>query len=170
MIHIPSYNDYLNEQDLLLETGEIVTPYKWKFVDIKRGSYNYKFTGMDNLGYECWFQPEGAPSSNAYEIKFTTEGATNGDKADLTNKGDAIKVVSTVIDILKDFMVRVKYLNFLIAIGSPTEEEKAKGINPTKRSKLYYIMLEKNKKEIFGKKMPKDIEFNRRASEIFITF
>ncbi len=166
---IPMYEEYVFDQELLLlETGEMVKAYPWKYAGLTKGIHTYKFKNIAKRNYECWFAPTGAPMAHAYEIIFNLEGVNSGDKADLTDDGDAIKVISTVLEIVSDFLTKDYYTQYLIATGSPTEKEKQDGTNPTKRSRVYDIMLRKNQKQIFGKR-DVDIDFEKRISKIFIT-
>jgi hypothetical protein len=153
---------------MINEAGELVKPFKWKFVDNARSVWTYTFkSGKEN--YECWFKPEGAPAAHAYEVVFTTQEEIGKKSGSAKNTGQfkVMEVLSTVVDIIKDFIKREGYVGYLTLKGAPTEEEAEKQVEVTKRAKVYYAVIMKNIEAIFGRKKP-NIQLHK--SDIYITF
>jgi len=122
----------------LNEIGEGTKTYHWEFVEEDAdGNYFYSFqtdksyydVGIANLEDEM------------YDLSFN---ATSGDGFDTdldTNEGVPLRVLSTIVDIAKDFIDKV---NPDIVIFRPIKTKQTDKENDTRRYKLYGAYLRKN--------------------------
>ena len=89
---------------LLTELGEGVPPYQWSGPQEQSGNINYYFTTEDNDSYRVVFT---GTEGNDWRLDFyVKESKPNSeyDSGTVTNKGRQYKIISTVMDIMKDFI------------------------------------------------------------------
>lgn len=125
------------------EVGEGVGPYKWSydFVD-DDGNYHYSFKTPQN-DYSVGVSYEG---DDAYAINFWAGSEFGLD----TNENVAYKVMSTVVDIMHDFINKNDPSELMISpiqTKGTTPEERSKD---QRRSKFYGAILRKNLPHGYG--------------------
>ena len=89
---------------LLTELGEGVPPYQWSGPQEQSGNINYHFTTEDNDSYRVVFT---GTEGNDWRLDFyVKESKPNSeyDSGTVTNKGRQYKIISTIMDIMKDFI------------------------------------------------------------------
>ena len=127
---------------ILQEIGEGGRPYEWG-IDLELGEHvQYGFETDTNSEYQVYFESVG--EGETWDVSFAAReigGSSSEFSADvITNKGDVYKVMSTVSDIVKDFIndhEEVLQLKF-----DPSQT----GDDPTtkdKRAKLYMAYFKK---------------------------
>jgi len=129
-------------KNILQEIGEGGRPYRWG-IDLEFGEHvQYGFETDTNSEYQVYFESVG--EGETWDVSFAVReigASSSGFNTDvITNKGDVYKVMSTVSDIVKDFIndhEEVLQLKF-----DPSQT----GDDPTtkdKRAKLYMAYFKK---------------------------
>ena len=142
-------------KDILKEVGEATTtPYKWKKVFTKEDTVFFAFktdqgtsykVALENYVYEDF--KENDKEYPAIEVSFgiisgaepNTAGAKYaGDMFTVSNKGEMYRVMSTIVNIIKDYIKRND--NIKAIIYEPIKKEGEKGF---KRNDLYMAFIKK---------------------------
>lgn len=122
---------FWKSQLALNEVGEASNPYPWKFRSKDDdGNMFYSFNS-DKNEYTVAITDNGGGS---HEAHFNTVGEMGLD----TNEGVAIRVISTFISIIKDFMKNEEPNEMIVR---PIQ---TKGEDDKRRERVYKIFLEKN--------------------------
>jgi phosphopantetheine adenylyltransferase len=124
----------------LEEVGEASQkPYKWTKSESSRfpGTIDYSFITDKDTEYRAYFVPT---SPGFYEFGFSAE---DGDLSATINKGELFRVMSTIVDIMKDFVTTTPW-NRIEFEGSKDFERVEKGVEDKRRDKLYRAYLKKN--------------------------
>ena len=116
---------------LLKEIGEGVTPYKWSGPEDRIGSVEYYFTTEDNDYYKVKFV---GTMDNDWGLAFYA----NNDSGVITNKGRQFKIISTIMDIIKNF-IKEYPANIISFTGSDKENSET-----NQRDLLYQAYVKKN--------------------------
>ena len=125
-------------RDILKEIGEGVTPYKWGIDHESEFEVQYGFDTDSNIEYQVNF--ESFAEGDIWDVSFaaredrTTKFSTNV----ITNKGEVYKVMSTVFDIIKDFVEEHKEVFQLKFNAAQTGDDAS---TKSKRNKLYMAYL-----------------------------
>jgi len=132
MKHLPTFEDFLFEHQLN-EIGDS-QPMDWKLIDTDKqaGSVEYIYQ-FDTPGETYDVNLTHFPSQNRINVEFSI----GGDTQVITNSGMALPVLSTVVDIVKDFIrtnPKLKEINFIPAKSSATDY---------RREKIYLYYIEK---------------------------
>ncbi len=119
-------------ENLLLEVGETVTPYKYTLSQSGIDAYIGKFKTESGLNYivNATFLGD-----TKIMIQFLTE--EHGEKE--TNKGEFFKVMSTVINIIKEIFKREPTINEIEFYG----KEKVAGETFSQRTNVYIKYAQK---------------------------
>ena len=140
-------------KDILKEVGEATTtPYKWKKASTKRRTVFFTFTTDQDTSYKVSLENyiyEDFHDDNkeypAIEVSFgitPNDMPTNvsyvGNVSIVTNKGEMYRVMSTIVDIIKDYIKRND--NIKVIIYEPIKKEGEKGF---KRNDLYMAFIKK---------------------------
>jgi hypothetical protein len=127
----------LNNQ--LNEVGEGTKTYSWKLDDQDAdGNYFYSFS-TDNSNYSVGVANL---EDGMYDLSFNTTSKEGDPDTSLdTNEGVPLRVLSTVVEIAKDFINRV---NPDIVIFRPIKTKETNRQDDTRRYKLYGAYLRKN--------------------------
>ena len=131
---------FRNYTDSLNEIGDASQkPYKWTKSESSRfpGTINYDFVTDKDTEYRAYFVPT---SPGFYEFGFSAE---DGDLSATINKGELFRVMSTIVDIMKDFVTTTPWDRIEFE-GSKDFERVEKGIEDKRRDKLYRAYLKKN--------------------------
>lgn len=125
--------------DILKEIGEGTRTYSWRFDDEDAdGNYFYSFdtekstytVGIANL------------EDGMYDLSFNTTSPDGDPDVSLdTNEGVPLRVLSTVVDIAKDFLQKA---NPYIVIFRPIKTKETNKQDDMRRYKLYGAYLKKN--------------------------
>jgi hypothetical protein len=128
-----------NDGNLLNEIGEGTRTYSWRFDDEDAdGNYFYSFdtekstytVGVANL------------EDGMYDLSFNTTSPDGDPDVSLdTNEGVPLRVLSTVVDIAKDFIQRAKPES---VIFRPIKTKEADKQDDMRRYKLYGAYIRKN--------------------------
>ncbi|WP_286984195.1 hypothetical protein [Haliea sp.] len=124
----------------LEEVGEASQkPYKWSKSESSRfpGTIDYSFITDKDTEYQAYFAPT---SPGFYEFGFSAE---DGDLSATINKGELFRVMSTIVDIMKDFVTTTPWDRIEFE-GSKDFERVEKGVEDKRRDKLYRAYLKKN--------------------------
>ena len=140
-------------KDILKEVGEATTtPYKWKKASTKRRTVFFTFTTDQDTSYKVSLENyiyEDFHDDNkeypAIEVSFgitpndmPTNVSSVGNVSIVTNKGEMYRVMSTIVDIIKDYIKRND--NIKVIIYEPIKKEGEKGF---KRNDLYMAFIKK---------------------------
>jgi hypothetical protein len=128
------------EFDSLNEIGDASQkPYKWTKSESSRfpGTINYSFITDKDTEYRAYFVPSKA---GFYEFGYNVG---DGDPSQTINKGELFKVMSTIVDIMKDFVTTTPWDRIEFE-GSKDFERVEKGIEDKRRDKLYRAYLKKH--------------------------
>jgi len=125
--------------NVLKEIGEGTKTYSWQLVDKDTdGNYFYYFE-TDNSYYDVGIANL---EDGMYDLSFNATAKSGDFDADLdTNEGVPLRVLSTVVEIAKDFIKRVDPET---VIFRPIKTKQADKENDTRRYKLYGAYLKKN--------------------------
>lgn len=145
------------KEKVLTEIGEGLKPYEWKefeseIRDPERpgvsypsvvGIYSFKTDGNENYTVKLNDYVFSTSDDKGYiEVLFKSH---HGDYSTITNEGKALKVISTVIEIVKDFHRKNKELfekYFQGYIVSPSGKAGETGYS-SQRAKIYKRFVEK---------------------------
>jgi hypothetical protein len=129
----------LPQTNSLNEIGEGTKPFSWKFNGKdSAGNYFYSFD-TDNSTYDVAIADL---EDGMYELSFNTISKDGDPDVSLdTNEGVPFRVLSTVVEIAKDFLQKV---NPYIVIFRPIKTKETNKQNDTRRYKLYGAYLKKN--------------------------
>ena len=112
----------------------MLEPYKIEYPPIPSAG-KYLFTTYSDIEYEVRFAKQ---KENPFRVSLAF-GVLNeeyeGEEYSLTNKGEAYRVMSTIVTIIKDFIIQHPNTHTLIFSGEPTAKEDEK--TATKRLNLY---------------------------------
>lgn len=126
------FSKTLNEI-ILSEIGEATArPYSWNLIDepdAENDEYEYTFETDSDL-YYVDIETE---DRNEWEVIYKTD---TGDYRTVTNKGNVLRVMATIIDILKDFIERENPRKIIIQPSKTTEDDE-------RRLKMYMAYIEK---------------------------
>ena len=127
---------------LLKELGEGTTPYKWTGPEDDFGYVNYFFTTEDNDYYNVIFTGGVHEDiEDSWSINFFVKNDTDietWNSGTVTNKGRQFKVISTIIDIIKNFIEEYP-ANIISFTGSDKEDSET-----NQRDLLYQAYVKKN--------------------------
>ena len=133
-------------RDILKEVGEATSvPYKWKKASTKRRTVFFTFTtdqdtsykvALENLEYKDF--KENDKELPAIEVSFGIKENGAYSPTTVTNKGEVYRVMSTIVDIIKDYLNRNKMIKAIIY--EPLKKEGEKGF---KRNDLYMAFIKK---------------------------
>lgn len=129
---LPEFGDHLSS---ISESGEANGPvYNISFEDISFDEIHYTFETEDNDLYVVSFVLKDR-IKQYWETEFHVDGYDHGE---IINKGRLIKVMATIVTVMKEFIRKYKpnYLKF--------QPIKSKGENDMARRNLYLIYLQKN--------------------------
>jgi hypothetical protein len=131
---------------VLSEVGEATSePYIWKKASTKEDVVFFTFTtdqgsiykvALDNYIYEDFY--DNNKEYPAIEVSFGIKEKSQFSTTTVTNKGEMYRVMSTVVDIVKDYLNRNK--NIKAIIYQPTKKED--NID-NKRNNLYMAFIKK---------------------------
>lgn len=140
-------------KDILNEVGEATSaPYKWKKVFTTERSVFFTFTTDQDTSYKVSLEnyvykdfKENDKEYPAIEVTFgitPNDMPTNvsyvGNVSIVTNKGEMYRVMSTIVDIIKDYIKRND--NIKVIVYEPIKKEDEKGF---KRNDLYMAFIKK---------------------------
>lgn len=127
---------------LLKEIGEGVPPYKWSGPEDDFGYVNYFFKTEDNDYYNVIFTGGlHEDIEDSWSINFFVKNDTDiqtWNSGTVTNKGRQFKVISTIMDIIKNFIEEYP-ANIISFTGSDKETS-----NVNQRDLLYQAYVKKN--------------------------
>jgi hypothetical protein len=124
---------------ILTELGEGVPPYQWTGPKEQSGNVNYYFTTEDNDLYRVTFTgTEGNDWRLDFGVKESKPDNEYYNSGAVTNKGRQYKVISTVMDIMKDFIE--SYPANVISFSGADKE----GSKTNQREELYKKYIIKN--------------------------
>ena len=133
-------------KDILKEVGEATTtPYKWKKASTKRRTVFFTFTTDQDTSYKVSLENyiyEDFHDDNkeypAIEVTFGIKENGAYSPTTVTNKGEMYRFMSTIVDIIKDYIKRND--NIKVIIYEPIKKEGEKGF---KRNDLYMAFIKK---------------------------
>ena len=133
-------------KDILKEVGEATSaPYKWKKASTKRRTVFFTFTTDQDTSYKVALENyiyEDFHDDNkelpAIEVTFGIKENGAYSPTTVTNKGEMYRVMSTIVDIIKDYIKRND--NIKAIIYEPIKKEGEKGF---KRNDLYMAFIKK---------------------------
>ena len=133
-------------RSILKEIGEATTnPYKWKKASTKEDTVFFTFTtdqgtsykvALENYVYEDFHEDN--KEYPAIEVSFGIKEKGAYSTTTVTNKGEMYRVMSTVVDIIKDYLKRNDIIKAIIY--EPLKKEGEKGF---KRNDLYMAFIKK---------------------------
>ena len=131
-------------KDLLKEVGEGVTPYTFKQTKNTPLLVVYTFTTTAGDPYVVKFKSSYSRPDN-YSLSFypgtSASSEAEDDKIDvIMNKGDVFKILSTVVSIIKSFILKNKNAMGINWIGIDSDKAGA----DKQRDRLYNAYLQKN--------------------------
>lgn len=135
-------------KSILKEIGEGMIPYKWTGPEDDFGSVNYFFKTEDDDYYNIIFGASGE-GENDWSLNFYVKNDTDIDtwsSGAVTNKGRQFKIISTIMDIMKDFINEYP-ADKIFFTGSDKEGSK---INSNQRDMLYTAYVKKNINKLQG--------------------
>ena len=135
--NVAVYN--LKPAESLNEVGEGTKPFPWKFEDEDEDGNRFYYFNTDNNSY-------GVGVANLqdgmYDLSFNTTSTNSDANSNLdTNEGVPLRVLSTVVDIARDFIERV---DPEIVFFRPIKTKEDSKEEDTRRYKLYGAYLRKN--------------------------
>ncbi len=133
-------------RDILKEVGEATTtPYKWKKASTKENTVFFTFTTDQDTSYKVALENyiyEDFHDDNkelpAIDVSFGIKENGAYSPSLLTNKGEMYRVMSTIVDIIKDYLNRNKMIK--VIMYEPLKKEGEKGF---KRNDLYMAFIKK---------------------------
>jgi hypothetical protein len=127
---------------LLKEIGEGVTPYQWSGPEDDFGYVNYFFTTEDKDYYNVFFTGGVHEDiEDSWSINFFVKNDTDiqtWNSETVTNKGRQFKIISTIMDIIKNFIQEYP-ANIISFTGSDKENSET-----NQRDLLYQAYVKKN--------------------------
>jgi hypothetical protein len=134
-------------KNILKEVGEAtLEPYPWKKSKVKDGITFYDFetdlgsiykVSLDRFMYDNF--PKINEEIPAIEVIFAVdEGKKNYSTSKITNKGEMYRVMSTIVNIIKSFILKNPEIK--VIMYSPTKKE---GEKNSKRGELYKAFIKK---------------------------
>lgn len=154
-------------EGLINEIGDVSAgPYDWEMesdleykFDTENDRYSVQFMNMENMGEAMnhYIVEEGEiDPSKMWSVFYTAESIDYTHQSKTTDKANIYRVISTVMDILKDFMDNNEVSLIGISTIQPDEVED----DETTRTKLYKAMI---RKHIPSGWVMKEIDPNRFA-------
>ena len=144
---------FRNWTDSLNEIGDLSqSPYKWSYSLDNSDDFNkeYSFTTKDSKYIVVFY---GNKERNKWDLEFLASTGIGGSSSKtLTGGNEPFKIMSTVVDIVKDFLKQsstpIKTISYFPTKGKRGEEN----AGDNTRAKLYKIIIQKNfpKAKIFG--------------------
>jgi hypothetical protein len=135
-----------------------VLPYKIELPVIKSGSL-YKFETQSEIEYEVRFARKKNNLLHASIAFGVLNDEFEGEEYGLTNKGEAYRVMTTIVIIVKTYMEQHPNVNIYEFVGEPTAAEQDEF--PAKRLNLYNRYLP----QMFDKKW----QFNLHGNKMVIS-
>jgi hypothetical protein len=133
MKHLQTFESFIFES-ALNEIGDS-QPMDWKLVDTDKGGgsieYIYQFD-TPSATYDVNLTH--FPSQKRINVEFSIDGDTDI----ITNAGEALPVLSTVMDIVKDFRNKTPDLKEIGFVPSKADD------GDTRREKIYLYYIKKN--------------------------
>jgi hypothetical protein len=127
----------LAQVESINEIGEGTKPYTWEFVEKDDdGNYFYAFSTEKNF-YDVGIADL---EDGMYDLSFNAMGGDRGTDLD-TNEGVPLRVLSTVVDIAKDFIQKT---DPEIVIFRPIKTKETNREDDQRRFKVYGAYLRKN--------------------------
>jgi hypothetical protein len=137
-----TYLNIIRDEPLLKEIGEGTTPYNWTGPEDDFGYVNYFFTTEDNDYYNVIFTGGVHEDiEDSWSINFFVKNDTDietWNSGTVTNKGRQFKVISTIMDIIKNFIEEYP-ANIISFTGSDKEDSET-----NQRDLLYQAYVKKN--------------------------
>ena len=134
-------------KSILKEIGEGTTPYKWSGPEEQGGTILYFFKTEDGDHYKVLFE---GMIDNDWELVFYTPSYSTDDQGTyigaVTNKGRQFKIISTIMDIIKDFINEYP-ADRIFFTGADKEGTKS---NSNQRDMLYAAYVKKNISKLQG--------------------
>lgn len=145
----PNYNEWKK----INEIGDLSSAsYPWEFEKVVGGSnYTYTFNTPSGLLYYFFFDNNG---NSQWEMVFKPKGENT---KTITNKGELFGIMSTIFEIMQDFLNRNKKCKTLVMQGASKKGERTG--SSTARTRIYYEFLSKNSNKLskpFQVRMIKD--------------
>ncbi len=103
-------------------------PYKIILPVIKSGTI-YSFTTDSNVNYEVRFGRKQNNILNATIVFGVTNEEYDGEEYSITNKGEAYKVMATIVEVVRKYKEEHPNINLFEYTGEQSEKEKAKNRN-----------------------------------------
>lgn len=150
---------------LINEIGDVSAgPYEWERVsdleyqfDTENDRYSVQFMNMESMAEQIneYLVEEGEiEPSEMWSVFYTAKSIDYAHQNRTTNKANIYRIISTVMDILRNFMEA----NEVSLIGISTVQPENIGSEETTRSRLYKAMINKH---IPSGWVMKDIDPNR---------
>lgn len=133
----------------------MLTPYKINYPAIKTGNI-YTFQTLNGVDYEVRFARKKNNLLHATIAFGVLNDEYEGEEYVQTNKGDALKVMSTIVTIFNNYKKEHPNINTYEFVGEPTIKENAD--SPLKRLNLYrrylpYIFDESWRLKVYGSRV-----------------
>jgi hypothetical protein len=128
MKHVLTFEDFLLEYQLNEIGDSNLPPYKWEKTKVDGSIETFEF-----LADKFLYQVDLSPFKNGINVTFSANGS---DKI-TTNQGNQYRIMSTVIDIVKEKIKTKPEINKISFV--PNEDFK----NDNRRLKLYIAYIEK---------------------------
>ena len=133
-------------KEILKEVGEATTtPYKWKKASTKENTVFFTFTTDQDTSYKVALENyiyEDFHDDNkeypAIDVSFGIKEKGKYSPSTVTNKGEMYRVMSTIVNIIKDYLNRNKMIK--VIMYEPLKKEGEKGF---KRNDLYMAFIKK---------------------------
>ena len=140
-------DSFLNifQNEAINEIGDLSqAPYKWSYLPDNSDEYNkeYSFTTKDSKYSVIFYMNK---TGDNWDLEFLASTGIGGSSTrTLTGGNEPLKIMSTVVDIVKDFLkqasTRIKTISY-----SPTKGKQGeKDAEDNTRAKLYKIIIQKN--------------------------
>ena len=137
-------------EELINEIGDAgAKPYKWRRMDRRYDTY-YIFTTESGLEYQVMTEFGSGEDRNTLLIEYgveviTKQGNKSVDYELVTNRGEMFRIMSTIVDIVQEFMKKNPGIEYIEFEGSKNKA------GDQRRNKLYMAYIKKHLK-------PKSIE------------
>ena len=137
-------------EELINEIGDAsAKPYKWRRLDRRSDTY-YIFTTDSGLEYQVMTEFGSGEDRNTLLIEYgveviTKQGNKSVDYELVTNRGEMFRIMSTIVDIVQEFMKKNPGIEYIEFEGSKNKA------GDQRRNKLYMQYVKKHLK-------PKSIE------------
>ena len=137
-------------EELINEIGDAgAKPYKWRRMDRRYDTY-YIFTTESGLEYQVMTEFGSGEDRNTLLIEYgveviTKQGNKSIDYELVTNRGEMFRIMSTIVDIVQEFMKKNPGIEYIEFEGSKNKA------GDQRRNKLYMAYIKKHLK-------PKSIE------------